>query len=64
MYYLVVTCKELLDSYECEVDRKPHRIINEDWKTWTKKNLPRGSCFEVYKINSNGELSCIKNWDR
>ena len=57
MKYLIVKCIPLDDQYECDADRIP-LCVTEDYSTY--KNV---FGYEVWKIQKNGNLKKIQNYD-
>lgn len=57
MKYLIVKCKELADQFECDADRTPICITDDISKYHYKYG------YEIYKINNNGSLTLIKEYD-
>lgn len=55
MKYLVVSCRELDDQYECDCDRTPLCCTDDISKY--------GIGYEIYSINDDGRLSLIKDSD-
>ena len=56
MLYLIVKCKELIDQWECDVDRTPLCVI-KDYSQYNKYG------YEIYEILTNGNLRNIKDYD-
>lgn len=54
--YLIMKATPLADQYECNYDREPLRIV----ETWKNYPLPDGC--EVYEINPDGSLTCVKQY--
>lgn len=62
MKYLIMSCVELGDQWECDADRTPITMC-DDWKSWYAKNKKKiDYCFEVYEFNGE-EFLLIKNYD-
>lgn len=58
--YLIMSCNELGDQWECDADRTPI-TLTEDWQEWFK-NIKPSYQFEVYEFIDNG-FSLIKEYD-
>lgn len=57
MKYLIIKCKELADQFECDAERIPICITDD----MSKYNYRYG--YEIYKINNDGSLTLIKEYD-
>lgn len=58
--YLIMSCDELGDQWECDADRTPI-TLTENWKEWFKNTKPSYQ-FEVYEFINNS-FSLIKEYD-
>ena len=56
MKYLVIKCFELCDQYECDADRIPVCVTN-DYSLYNERG------YEIYKIEENGNLIKIRNYE-
>lgn len=56
MKYLVIKCYELCDQYECDADRIPVCVTN-DYSLYNERG------YEIYKIEENGNLIKIRNYE-
>lgn len=57
--FLIMKCKPLIDQYECEADKKPVCIVQEN-------NIPKEYKkygYEIYEIFSNGSITQRTNYD-
>lgn len=54
--YLIVECEPLNDPYECDANRTPIKVV-DDYSEFNKRG------YEIWKIEPNGNLTCIKNWE-
>lgn len=60
--YLVVECSELGDQWECDADRTPIFITNNEKKAFDKGE-ELCNLYEVYKCFQNGEIKRIKYYE-
>ena len=56
MKYLIVSCAELHDQYECDADREPICMV-DDYTPYNKVG------YEIYKLLPNTYFELFKHYD-
>ena len=59
--FLIVSCTELGDQWECDANREPV-CLTENWREWYKMNQPSFR-FEVYETQTDNSFKLIKDYE-